>query len=280
VQTPKLVKTGGGKVFQILFNIIGGVAVIGMSGVLGYLGYKYMTNDGCLVFGSCADNNAKLGCAPCSELSGDLTTDISDTGDAQVVGACNMSSYQLEINDDGYITVPDCWKVTDFKALYTNLTDAELQDYMQEDHQAGAWPIFDIGAITISDGVSFFTVSREPIFATGGIGGVTPPIPDDAVIIKEPSVDYEWGIENPREAFGIARTLEAGEVYEYHLIFNNTDYNPDGEYEYELNQYFDYMNPMSSASAYFTFVGDEATIPAMDALFEEACWQNTTGLCD
>jgi len=277
-----VVKTaGGGKkaLSVIAWILMGGVTLISV-GVLGYLGYSYFSNDGCLVMGDCRDSNQKLGCAPCPE--GNVQVDLPDAGDADVVptGDCQMTSYQLVINDDGYVTVPDCWKVTNFKATYTNLTDAELQNYMQPNNQAGAWPIFNVGSISISDGVSFIKISREPIFVTGGIGGMPAPIPDTATILLEPVIDYVWGIENPRDAFGIARTLEPGEIYSYHLIFNNEDYDPNGQYDNQLFEYYDYMSPMASDSAHFNFVGDENSFGIMDAFFEEACWSNTSGLCD
>lgn len=184
-------------------------------------------------------------------------------------------STRLDIND-GYVNIPVGWTVDAVVSEYRNLPDSELQEACPSG-MSGVWPIHEKSGITIQRDEATIHFEKNPLFAKGGIGGVSTPLAEEYEVILEP-IEF-MGIEDlNRDMFGYARKEEGG-VYYYHLIVKNENYDPDAEDgNIASNQYFD-MSTGLNDMAEMRFSGEEAYLETADSFYEEACVDNTSGWC-
>jgi hypothetical protein len=184
-------------------------------------------------------------------------------------------STRLDIND-GYVNIPTGWTVDAVVSEYRNLPNTELQEACPGG-SGGVWPIHERSGITIKREEATIHLEKNPIFAKGGIGGVSTPLAEEYEVVLEP-IEFMDIEDLNRDMFGYARKEEGG-VYYYHLIVKNENYDPDAEDgSIGSAQYFD-MSMGLNDMAEMRFSGDEAYLETADSVYEEACVDNTSGWC-
>ncbi|MBN1617783.1 hypothetical protein JW887_00370 [Candidatus Dojkabacteria bacterium] len=201
--------------------------------------------------------------------SEDISEPESNNDDNEYIG----ESYKLLV-DDGYVTVPEGWKVTEVDSYFDYLSDSEIAEIGLS---GGAWPIHDYNQIVISNDDASITYERQALYVPGGFGGTSSMLNDSFTVVVEPTevLDYD---NSDSDMYGFAVKEVNSNEFEYHIICINEYYDPASSNPDE-SEFFD-LSAGLEVYPILVLEGDETYKNVAETFLAEACIENSSGWCE